>query len=111
MIISSDSRDRIFNSRDPNRVPKTPQKKPDLVVSDWCPKLNVSKNKTYWSIIAHLAQNLSIHEPREQESQQVFLSLSMSDITGKTTASTTHLNQSLTCILSALFGQNESIQW
>jgi len=27
MLIFSDSRDRIFNSRDPNRVPKTPLKK------------------------------------------------------------------------------------
>jgi len=28
MIILSDSRDRIFNSSDPNRVPKTPLKNP-----------------------------------------------------------------------------------
>jgi len=28
MIIFSDSRDPIFNSRDPNRVTKTPQKRP-----------------------------------------------------------------------------------
>jgi len=28
MISFSDSRDPIFNSRDPNRVPKTPQKNP-----------------------------------------------------------------------------------
>jgi len=30
MITFSDSRDAIFNSRDPNRVPKTPLKKPVL---------------------------------------------------------------------------------
>jgi len=30
MMIFSDSRDPIFHSRDPNRVPKTPQKNPDL---------------------------------------------------------------------------------
>jgi len=29
MIISADFRDPIFNSGDPNRVPKTPLKKPD----------------------------------------------------------------------------------
>jgi len=32
MIIFPDSRDPIFNSRDPNRVPKTPQNKPCLFV-------------------------------------------------------------------------------
>jgi len=30
MIIFSDSRDPIFNSRDPNRVTKTPQKRPGI---------------------------------------------------------------------------------
>jgi len=33
MIIFSDSRDPIFNSRDPIRVPKTPSKNPALMYS------------------------------------------------------------------------------
>jgi len=35
MIIFSDSSDPIFNSRDPNRVPKTPLKKPVYILTSF----------------------------------------------------------------------------
>jgi len=40
MLIVSDSRDPIFNSRDPNRVPKTPLKNLTTHIIKVNPKLN-----------------------------------------------------------------------
>jgi len=42
MIIFADSRDPIFNSRDPNRVPKTPQKNPELT------QVEIQTNKDFY---------------------------------------------------------------
>jgi len=68
MIIFADCRDPIFNSRDPNRVPKTPLKKPWLynymvfVYTIFVSKLQVknpvllklaSKSKTPWAHAFH----------------------------------------------------------
>ena len=48
MIIFSDSRDPIWNSRDPNRVPKTPQKKS---VPYECLEMSRDKITPLWKLI------------------------------------------------------------
>jgi len=45
LIIFSDSRDSIFNSRDPNRVPETPLKKLYKMWAQFLRKINHDENK------------------------------------------------------------------